>query len=174
MAPRAVLIGLPGVGKSTVGRRLAGALAVPFADSDDLVERSAGRSVAEIFGRDGEPAFRRLEAAAIAQALTGFDGVLALGGGAVGSSGTRQALLDSPAPVLLLTASPEELLTRIGRTRHRPLLAGDPAARLAELAAVREPLYRQLAGASCDTSGRPIEAVVAELAALLDTQRSTR
>jgi shikimate kinase len=174
MAPRAVLIGLPGVGKSTVGRRLARALAVPFADSDDLVERSAGRSVAEIFDRDGEPAFRRLEAAAIGQALTGFDGVLALGGGAVGSSETRQALLDSPAPVLLLTANPADLLARIGDTRHRPLLADRPAARLAELAAAREPLYRQLAGVTCDTSGRPIAAVVAELAAMLDARRSAR
>lgn len=174
MAPRAVLIGLPGVGKSTVGRRLAGALAVPFADSDDLVVRAAGRSVAEIFDRDGEPEFRRLEAAAIARALAGFDGVLALGGGAVGSCETRQALLDSPAPVLLLTASREHLLARIGGTRHRPLLADDPAARLAELATVREPLYRQLAGASCDTSGRPIAVVAAELAALLETRRSAR
>jgi shikimate kinase len=167
MAPRAVLVGLPGVGKSTVGRRLAHALAVPFADSDQLVVRLAGRSVAEIFGRDGEPAFRQLEATAITRALTGFDGVLALGGGAVGTAEVRQAVLASPAPVLLLTASLDDLLARVGRTRHRPLLADDPAGRLAELAELREPLYRQVASASCDTTGRPIEAVVAELQALL-------
>ena len=174
MTPRAVLIGLPGVGKSTVGRQLAAKLAVPFADSDDLVEQLAGRSVADIFGQDGEPAFRRLEAGAIGQALAGFDGVLALGGGAVGTAEVRQGLLASPAPVLLLTASLDDLLARVGRTRHRPLLVDDPAARLAELAATREPLYRQLASASCDTSGRPVAAVVAELQAMLDPQRSAR
>lgn len=174
MAPRAVLIGLPGVGKSTVGRRLAVKLAVPFADSDDLVVRLAGRSVSAVFSQDGEPAFRRLEATAITGALTGFDGVLALGGGAVGTPEIRQALNDSPAPVLLLTASLADLLARVGRTRHRPLLADDPAARLAELAVTREPLYRQLASLHCDTSGRPVEAVVAELAARLNPERSAR
>lgn len=171
MAPRAVLIGLPGVGKSTVGRQLAATLDIPFADSDDLVEQLAGRSVPEIFEQDGEPAFRRWEAEAILQALAGFDGVLALGGGAVGTSEVRHGLEDSPAPVLLLTAGLADLLDRVGHTQHRPLLAGDPAARLAELAATREPLYRQLATVDCDTSGRPVEQVVAELAARLGPTR---
>jgi len=175
MTPRAVLIGLPGVGKSTVGRLLANALAVPFADSDDLVEQLAGRGVAEIFSQDGEPAFRQLEASAIGHALTTFDGVLALGGGAVGTAEVRQALLSSPAPVLLLTAELADLLDRVGSTRHRPLLADDPATRLAELRTIREPLYRQLATASYDTTGRPVEQVVAELQAkLAQASRSTR
>ena len=79
MSPRAVLVGLPGVGKSTVGRRLASRLAVPFADSDQLITARTGRSVADIFQRDGEPAFRELEASVITGALLEFRGVLALG-----------------------------------------------------------------------------------------------
>ncbi len=134
MPPRAILIGLPGVGKSTVGARLAQRLSVPFADSDRLITERTGREVAEIFSADGEAGFRELEAASIAAALVDFDGVLALGGGAVTTGSVRQALAGAGVPVVLLTASEPELLRRIGRSQHRPLLAGDPAGRLAELA----------------------------------------
>ena len=97
MTARVVLVGLPGAGKSTTGRRLAKILCVPFADSDDLVEARAGRSVRDIFATDGEAAFRALEAEAVADALTGFDGVLSLGGGAVLHPPTRAALVASAA-----------------------------------------------------------------------------
>jgi shikimate kinase len=167
MPPRAVLVGLPGVGKTTVGRLLAARLAVPFADSDDLVTDQAGRTVAEIFSQDGEPAFRARESAVITAALRDFDGVLALGGGAVGSSAVQQALADSPAPVLLLTAATEDLLARIGRTEHRPLLVRDPAGALAELRAVRAPLYQAVATATIDTTGSSIETVASRLLATL-------
>jgi len=77
LRPRAVLVGLPGAGKSSVGARLAARLTVPFADSDRLISERAGRSIAEIFATDGEPEFRRLEAAVVLEALAGFGGVLA-------------------------------------------------------------------------------------------------
>ncbi len=92
MKPRAVLIGLPGSGKTTTGKRLAGLLGVTFVDSDHLVEEQAARTIESIFAADGEPAFRVLEAATIAAALTNFDGVLALGGGAIITESTREAL----------------------------------------------------------------------------------
>jgi shikimate kinase len=172
MPPRVVLVGLPGVGKSTVGRQLADRLAVPFADSDELVTGLAGSTVADIFQLHGEPAFRELETSVIVEALRDFDGVLALGGGAVGSGTVRQALAGSPAPVVLLTAAAEDLLARIGRTGHRPLLVRDPAGALAELRAARAPLYQAVATATVDTTGSSVETVVARLLALLTTTGS--
>jgi shikimate kinase len=158
--PRAVLIGLPGTGKSSVGVRLASRLTVPFADSDRLVVELAGRSIAEIFASDGEAMFRRLEAAVILEALTGFGGVLALGGGAVTTEQVRTGLIAARVPVVLLTAEAPELLRRLGRSPNpRPLLAGDPAGRLAALTAERAELYRQVCTLTVDTAGRTIGAV---------------
>ena len=90
MPPRVVLVGLPGSGKSSVGAELARRLGVAFADSDELVEAQTGRSVGEIFAQQGEPVFRQLEADLIAAALGSFDGVLALGGGAVTTESVRR------------------------------------------------------------------------------------
>ncbi|MGI8664575.1 MAG: shikimate kinase [Jatrophihabitans sp.] len=159
MPPRAVLIGLPGAGKSTVGARLARRMSLPFADSDQLVVAAAGRSVAAIFATDGEPAFRAIEAGVVLAALAGFDGILALGGGAVTTAQIRQALVAGPAPVVLLQADQAELLRRIGTGRSRPLLADDPAGRLAELTAARSALYQQLASVQVQTAGHSATAV---------------
>ncbi len=161
MPPRAVLIGLPGAGKSTAGARLAELLDVEFADSDELIVARAGRSVAEIFAEDGEAAFRLLEAAAIEQVLAGFDGVLALGGGAVTTVTVRQSLLDSGVPIVLLSAAEDELLRRVGPDSGRPLLTGDPAVRLAELAAARASLYGELAKITVPTAGYSVDEVAA-------------
>jgi shikimate kinase len=160
MSPRAVLVGLPGTGKTTAGRLLAQRLGVPFADSDELVEARAGRSVREIFDRDGERAFRTAEADAIAAALHEFGGVLALGGGAILATATRAALAASDAPVVLLRADLPVLLRRLGTAHERPLLAADPPGRLAALAAQREPLYRSVATLVVD-AGRDGAAEVA-------------
>jgi shikimate kinase len=159
------LIGLPGTGKSTTGRRLAKILAVPFADSDDLVEAAAGRTVKDFFAGSGEAAFRAAEAAAIGAALAEFPGVIALGGGALGSEQTRAALAATGAPVVLLCARLETLTTRVGDGACRPLLSADPAGRLAALAAEREPLYREVATFSVDTDGRTPGHVAATIAA---------
>jgi shikimate kinase len=172
MPPRVVLIGLPGAGKSAVGAELARRLEVAFGDSDELVVQQTGRSVSEIFAHQGEQAFRQLEADMIAEALGGFEGVLALGGGAVTTESVRRDLIDSGVPVVLLTAGQDELLHRLSGSGHRPLLAADPAARLAELAAAREPLYREVASMTVQTAGRSIAAVAEELSAELIGQRS--
>jgi shikimate kinase len=167
MTPKVVLVGLPGAGKSTTGRRLAKILAVPFADSDELIEAAQGRSVAQLIVDGGEPAFRVAEADAVAGALTGFGGVLALGGGALGAPATRAAIADSGVPVVVLRAAVDTLRVRVGDARTRPLLAKDPAERLTVLAAERAPLYDALATFTVDTDDRTPGQVAATIAALL-------
>lgn len=173
MSPRVVLIGLPGSGKSTTGRRLAKILALPFADSDDLVAAEAAMTVAELFAARGEPAFRAAEHAAIAHALDHFHGVLSVGGGALGHSDTRAAIAASGVAVVQLRATIDTLGARVGDGRTRPLLAVDPPARLAALAAERAPLYAQLATFTVDTDGRTPGQVAATVAARLH-QREVR
>jgi shikimate kinase len=163
MPPRVVLVGLPGSGKSSVGVELARRLEVPFADSDELVVAQTGRSVGQIFAQQGEPVFRQLEAELITEALGSFDGVLALGGGAVGTEAVRQDLAASGVPVVLLTAGQDELLNRLAAAEPRPLLAGNAPARLAELAEARAPLYQAVATATLETGGRSIDEAAAAL-----------
>ncbi|MDT4997433.1 MAG: shikimate kinase [Pseudonocardiales bacterium] len=167
MTPRAVLVGLPGAGKSATGRRLAKVLVVPFADSDDLVHASTGRDVRAIFAADGEPEFRRVEADAVATALARFDGVLALGGGALDAAQTRERLAASGVEVIWLRTSQHLLVGRIGDGGTRPLLRGRVAEGLAELAAVREPLYRAAATMTVDCGERTPSQLAAHIAARL-------
>jgi shikimate kinase len=175
VTPKAVLVGLPGSGKSTTGRRLAKILAVPFADSDDLVEAATGRAVVEIFATDGEPAFRAVEQAAVIRALDEFGGVLSLGGGALGSAATRAALEASPVPVVLLRAGLDTLAARVGDGRTRPLLTEDPPGRLAALSAERSAVYERLATFGVDTDDRSPGQVAATVAARLhDLERGVR
>jgi shikimate kinase len=167
VSPRALLVGLPGTGKTTTGRRLAKILTVPFADSDELVEAATGRTVRDIFAADGEPAFRAAEQAAVLDALAAFPGVLALGGGALGSAATREAVRESGVPVVLLRASLDTLGGRIGDARTRPLLAVDPADRLATLSAERAEVYAAVATITVDTDDRTAGQVAATVAARL-------
>jgi shikimate kinase len=167
VTPKVVLVGLPGAGKSTTGRRLAKILAVPFADSDDLVEAAAGSTVAEVFADAGEEAFRHTEAVAIAAALDEFTGVLSLGGGALGRAATRSALAAAGVPVVLLRATLDTLSGRVGDARSRPLLAQDPAGRLTVLAAERTPVYEAIATFAVDTDGKTPGQVAATIAARL-------
>lgn len=148
MTPRAVLVGPPAAGKTTVGRLLAERLGVGFADSDDLVVATAGKPVSDIFVDDGEEAFRALEEAAVARALAG-DGVLALGGGAVLSAETRRRLAGHPV-VFLATGVPASA-NRVGLNRDRPLLLGNPRQQLRALLDARLPLYREVAAITVET-----------------------
>jgi shikimate kinase len=167
MTPRAVLVGLPGVGKSTTGRRLAKILGVPFADSDALVAERDGRGMAELLRTVGEPEARRIEAEVIAQALSDFDGVLALGGGALTTASTRERLRARGIAVIELRARIATLVQRVGDGSSRPLLAGDPPARLQQLADERGATFAELASFAVDTDGRTPGQVAASVAARL-------
>lgn len=138
-----VLVGLMGVGKSTVGRRLAARLKLPFVDADREIEAAAGLSVSEIFARFGEAGFRDGERRVIARLIDGTRKVVATGGGAFMNADTR-ALILARAIVVWLDADLDLLAERVRRRNDRPLLAGrDARAVLAELAAVRNPIYAQ-------------------------------
>jgi shikimate kinase len=167
-----VLVGLPGSGKTTTGRELAARLGVAFEDSDDVIVRTAGRSVPEIFAADGEAGFRGVEAVAVADALAAFDGVLALGGGAVLTESTRRALASAGVPVVLLRTEVPELLQRLGSGRGRPLLADDVEARLRELIVERSELYRQVATVTVDTDGHTVTEVAEAIEARLPASPS--
>lgn len=159
MAPKAVLVGLPGSGKSTIGRRLAKALGVGLLDTDVAIEQRTGRSIADIFATDGEQEFRRIEEDVVRAALADHDGVLSLGGGAVTSPGVRAALAGHT--VVYLEISAAEGVRRTGGNTVRPLLAGpDRAEKYRALMAKRAPLYRRVAIMRVDTNRRNPGAVV--------------
>jgi shikimate kinase len=131
-----------GVGKSTIGRRLASRLKLPFADSDLEIETAAGLSIAEMFERYGEPQFRDGERRVIARLIDGRPKVIATGGGAFMNEETRSLILDR-ATAIWLDADIDVLAERVGRRGGtRPLLKdGDPREKLAALAAIRNPIY---------------------------------
>ena len=138
-----VLVGLMGVGKSTVGRRLAARLHLPFADADTEIEAAAGMTVAEIFERFGEPYFRDGERRVIQRLVDGTPKVIATGGGAFINDDTRTLILDQ-AIAIWLDAPTHVLADRVRRRDTRPLLRNRDAAEvLGELAAVRNPIYAQ-------------------------------
>lgn len=162
-----VLVGMPGSGKSTVGRRLAEALGRRFVDSDREIERHCGVSVATIFEYEGEEGFRRREAAVIAQLIGEPRTVLATGGGSLLRQETR-ALLAARGYVIFLDVSLAELWRRVRRNRNRPLLQGDdPHARLAQLCADRTPLYREAAALTVSGARQPAAQMVADIIAHL-------
>lgn len=139
------LVGLPGAGKSTLGRQLARRLAKIFLDADTELERKLGVSIPTIFEIEGEPAFRDREEAVIAELVERTGIVLATGGGAVIRNRNRERL-KANGTVVYLHADPATLRERTRRSRHRPLLnTADPAARLIELYAQRDALYRETA-----------------------------
>jgi shikimate kinase len=158
-----VLVGMMGVGKSSVGRRLAGRLSIPFIDADTEIEKAAGMSIAEIFARHGEPYFRSGEARVIARLLEGGPQVLATGGGAFMSADTR-ALIKVKGISIWLHAEFDVLLRRTSKRRSdRPLLqTDDPAETLRRLLAEREPTYA-LADLTVQSREVAHEAIVADM-----------
>ena len=155
--PVAVLIGSPGAGKSSVGRRVADMLKVPFADSDALVEAEAGMSVSDIFVSLGEEDFRRREAQAVATALAESTGVLALGGGAVLREETQERLAGHR--VIWLRVSLADAASRVGLNTARPLLLGNVRGTLARLMEERTPVYERVSTDIVDTGGRGVRDV---------------
>ncbi|HEY6740028.1 MAG TPA: shikimate kinase [Actinopolymorphaceae bacterium] len=171
MAPRIVLVGPPGSGKTTIGEALAARLAVEFRDTDLDVEAEAGKAISDIFVDHGESHFRALERAAVARALADHDGVLALGGGAVLDADTRADL--GKHTVGFLDVSLSEAAKRVGLDTARPLLLGNVRGQLRHLMEARRPLYLEVATFGVETDGRPVDEIVSELADRLDAGRST-
>jgi shikimate kinase len=171
------LVAMPGAGKSTAGRHLAHALAVPFIDVDHAIEQRLGCSIRLFFEREGEVAFREVEQQVIADIVAAPPQVIATGGGAVLREANRQALREG-STVLYLRASPEELFRRLRHDTQRPLLqVSDPLRKLRELYRDRDPLYRDTAHYVIET-GRPSVTTLVnmvlmqlELAGLVDPQQ---
>jgi shikimate kinase len=173
MAPRAVLIGLPGSGKSTIGRRLAKALEIDLLDTDAAIEATTGRTIADIFATDGEAEFRRVEEGVVREALRTHDGVLSLGGGAITSPGVREALAGHTVVYLEISAS--EGVRRTGGSTVRPLLAGgDRGEKFRTLMAQRVPLYRQVSTMRVNTNHRNPGAVVRHIVGRLENLEQGR
>lgn len=148
------LVGLPGSGKTTVGRQLARRLQLPFVDSDHAIEARLGCSIREFFEREGEPRFRDIEEEVIRTLTSTSAGVLSTGGGVVLRPSNRRYLHEC-GQVIYLKSTPEELFRRLRHDTNRPLLqVADPLTRLRELFAVRDPLYREVAHFVLET-GRP-------------------
>ncbi|MBI2727373.1 MAG: shikimate kinase [Polaromonas sp.] len=145
---------MPGSGKSTIGRQLARRLGIRFVDSDQVIEQRIGCSIREFFEREGEAAFRDLEEELIDELTQQGACVLSTGGGAILREANRRRLRERTLSVYLHSA-PEEVFRRLRNDQNRPLLqVSDPLARLKELYAVRDPLYRETSRFVIET-GRP-------------------
>lgn len=156
-----VLVGMPGAGKSTIGRKLARVLDVPFCDTDALIEEAEGRSIPEIFATDGEPYFRRREEEIVAQAVAAERGVVSLGGGAVLSPRTRELLREKVVIHLMISVAEGARRSQGG---GRPLLAGtDVLARYQQLHTDRAGLYKEVATYATSTERRGTGRVVRDI-----------
>ena len=167
-SPTAVLIGPPAAGKSRIGKRVAKILGVPFVDTDSQIAAAHGQ-IADIFAAHGEPHFRALERAAVADALAG-PGIVSLGGGAVLDRDTQADLRGNR--VVLLTASADAVRKRI-RGGKRPLLASGGIEAWERLVAERTPVYEALATRTWDTSSRPVDQIAVEIADWLRSEEGS-
>lgn len=169
------LVGLMGAGKSAVAAALGERLAVAVADLDAMLEAETGATIAELFAREGEPAFRRRETELFQRVLAAGVGVIACGGGLVLAAGER-ARLKARCRTVWLEVSPETAAARIGdAAAARPLLHGAPLVpRLAELLAQRAPYYIEVAEARVPTDGRSVEQVAGAVLAALDPEAIAR
>lgn len=164
-----VLVGMMGVGKSSIGRRLAAALDLPFVDADDEIERAAGRTITEIFADRGEAEFRAGERRVITRLLDEKPHVLATGGGAFMNDETR-ALIKQKAVSVWLKADVDVLVRRLSKREGRPLLKGKNIREtLLELLAVRNPVYA-CADLAVETGDGPHQAAVDAIIAALKTR----
>ena len=160
MAPRVILIGPMGSGKTTIGQLVASNLGIPFRDTDHVVEERAGKSVSDIFLEDGEDEFRILEKKVLRDELLSDDTVLALGGGAPISVDAQSALRAIASPVIYLDISLATVAPRIGFNRDRPLLLHNPRGQWQTLMEARRPIYESIADSVIDVNEKSESEIV--------------
>lgn len=165
-APVAILVGAPGAGKSTIGKKVAERFMLPFVDTDEIIETQAGMSVADIFVTEGEERFRERERQAVADALETSLGIVSLGGGAVTQQGTRDLLAGHRVTWLRVSAG--EAAKRVGMNATRPLLVGNVRGTLQRLLQEREVWYEEVSTDTVDTTNRPIHDVVRDVCTRLE------
>ena len=162
MAPRAIFIGPMGSGKSTIGKAVAGALGLPFRDTDSIIEEREEMPVSQIFIDKGEDYFRTVEKKVLRDELLNDGSILALGGGAPIAVDAQSALKVSSAPVIYLDISLASVAPRIGFNRDRPLLLHNPRGQWQTLMEVRRPIYESIANVVIDVNGKSQKQIVEE------------
>lgn len=163
MAPRVILIGPMGSGKTTIGQLLAAQWNIPFRDTDHVIEELSGKSVADIFLEDGEDEFRILEKKVLRQELLSDEIVLALGGGAPISADAQSALRAIASPVIYLDISLATVAPRIGFNRDRPLLLHNPRGQWQTLMEARRPIYEAIADTIIDVNDKSESEIVSQI-----------
>ena len=167
MAPRIILIGPMGSGKTTIGKSLAQKLSLEFRDTDSVIEQRAQKTVSQIFIEDGEDAFRAIEKEVLKEELQSSDTVLALGGGAPISAEAQSALQASESHVVYLDISLANVAPRIGFNRDRPLLLNNPRGQWQTLMEARRPIYESVADTVVDVNKRSQSEIVAQILEVL-------
>ena len=167
MAPRVILIGPMGSGKTTIGQLIAKRLDIAFRDTDQVVEEETGRTVSDIFLEDGEDAFRLLEKGVLRNELLSDETVLALGGGAPISMDAQSALRAIASPVVYLDISLATVAPRIGFNRDRPLLLHNPRGQWQTLMEARRPIYESIADTVIDVNTKSETEIVDEILEVL-------
>lgn len=163
MAPRVILIGPMGSGKTTIGQLLAAQWNIPFRDTDHVIEEMSGKSVSDIFLEDGEDEFRILEKKVLRQELLSDETVLALGGGAPISIDAQSALRAIASPVIYLDISLASVAPRIGFNRDRPLLLHNPRGQWQTLMEARRPIYEAIADTIIDVNDKSESEIVSQI-----------
>lgn len=163
MAPRIILIGPMGSGKTTIGEKLSLDFSLEFRDTDQMIVSQTGREISDIFIEDGEDEFRTIEKIILRTALLEDGTVLSLGGGACLSTDAQSALRASGAFVVYLKISLSQVSSRVGFNQGRPLLMGNPRAQWQSLMNERAPIYESVASYICEVDSKTVEEIATEI-----------